>query len=460
MQKTAKEQDFHIYTPKLHAGQADVYKKRKRFNVLNCGRRWGKTAFFYFLVSILIQQITQFNLLHPTKAFKKVEIGYFAQSYKNLEAAWDDFIATFGELITQQDKTNRKIRLLNVFVIEFWSLDKAKTIRGRKYMLVFVDEAAYIENLRHKFNTVILPTCADYQAPVWFASSPQGFNDFEKLYQLGQSDLFPDWASWKRPSRENKKIVTAEELEVQKGVMTHKEYLQEYEAEFVTLDDNPFDLEDFSFVEQSDYNGLYESGMFNQRVRFWDLASSNDGDYTASVLFSYTSEPLFYLSDFFRRRGKWGVTYQFVKEVLLSEPDVMHVFETDGIGSLCYQTVVRDMDLIGIRRRPADRRFTMQSKTERASIWGLEAKNKKIVIVKSKGVKEFVDEVLQFPRGHDDQIDSVSGGFMSFRFFLGGKMKLARYKIDAIKESKPAFKSPRLSDEKRAFLLALQSGSI
>src|SRR4051812_22762173 len=193
-----KNNRIDIRVPKLHNGQADCWKTKKRFNVLDCGRRWGKTTLFYFLVAILIQQIIGYNTQNPHTAFKKVEIGYFAQSYKNLESAWDDFIATFGELITHQDKTNRKIKLLDLFVIEFWSLEKARVLRGRKYMLVFIDEAAYIENLRHKFNTIILPTCTDYKAPVWFASSPNGFNDFEKLYQLGQSNLFPDWQSWKR----------------------------------------------------------------------------------------------------------------------------------------------------------------------------------------------------------------------------------------------------------------------
>jgi len=46
METTAK-----IKLPRRHSAQAQVYKERKRRNVLCCGRRWGKNIFLQSLAA-------------------------------------------------------------------------------------------------------------------------------------------------------------------------------------------------------------------------------------------------------------------------------------------------------------------------------------------------------------------------------------------------------------------------
>ena len=36
---------IEIQLPKMHEGQAELESQMKRFNVVACGRRWGKTEY-------------------------------------------------------------------------------------------------------------------------------------------------------------------------------------------------------------------------------------------------------------------------------------------------------------------------------------------------------------------------------------------------------------------------------
>ena len=67
-----------------HAGQALVVAEARRFNVLMCGRRWGKTALG---VDLAVEG-----------ALDGLSVGWMAPSYKILAPAWDELVRTVSVL--------------------------------------------------------------------------------------------------------------------------------------------------------------------------------------------------------------------------------------------------------------------------------------------------------------------------------------------------------------------------
>lgn len=416
--------NINIYMNKLHPAQVQVWNQRKRFNILCCGRRWGKTFFWLFLVAQVVKRYLNARAAVGEKFV--AEIGYFSPTYKNLQAAWRDFLVVFDPIITKRSEQDHTVEIFGKILIEFWSLDKPKVIRGRKYVLVVIDEAAFVENLRSVFSLIILPTLKDRKGDAWFMSSPNGFNDFEHLFRLGKNKIFPDWTCFQRKTVENPYIDPAE-IELDRKLMLPDEFDQEYNAMFVSLGNMPFDIETFKQIPSKNF--ILDPDDILAQIRYWDLSAAAGGDYRGSVKNIITHDPHFFLSGFYREKGDWGKNYYKLKSKILSEPEVTHMFETEGMGLVCWQMIRDDSDLIGIKRYPADRRYTREDKGDRANLWALEAQNSRITIVQDRGYSEFITELKAFKGNDKDEdtwIDSVSGSFLTFIHKYGGYKKLMK----------------------------------
>lgn len=344
-------------------------------------------------------------------------------TYKNLAPTWRTFVRTFRPIITYKSEQDHVAEILNSFFIEFWSLDKPENIRGRQYKRIIIDEAALIHALRSIFKLILLPTVADLVGDVWMFSTPRGFNDFYHFYQLGQNPLHANWASWIKPTSSNPYFPKGE-LDEQRKLIDPSEFQQEWEGKFVAVGNSPFDVTNFNrtaTVEEAVKEGEH---IFFQ-CRYWDIANSADGDYTGSTKLSVTTEPHFIISNSVRWKGHWGPNYHLIKASIMSEPEVMHVIETEGVGGIAYQMLKMDEDLRPYTILPASRQFTMQSKEERANIWAMELRNGRMTIVEHGVFNDVLEEIMAFPAGdHDDFVDGISGDFLAFIIFGGGYRKL------------------------------------
>ncbi len=176
-----------IRRPKPHAAQIQVLNEAKRFNVLNCGRRWGKS---YLATRLMINCAMKEN----------APVGYFTPTYKLLEGTFKELYSRLHPIIKRKHD-NQIIELITGGSIEFWTLDNPLAGRSRKYKLAIVDEAAYAKNLWQLWTESIRPTLTDMRGDGWMLSTPKGKNDFYKLYAKGQADN--DWASFKMPTSTN-----------------------------------------------------------------------------------------------------------------------------------------------------------------------------------------------------------------------------------------------------------------
>jgi hypothetical protein len=115
--------------------------------------------------------------------------------------------------------------------IDMWSGDDAaNAIRGRKYALVIVDEAALIAGLRDAWEKSIRPTLTDLRGDAWFISTPRRGGTFQEMYERGQVQD-PEWASWQMPTSSNP-YIDPEEIEAARAGMSEQSFAQEYLADF------------------------------------------------------------------------------------------------------------------------------------------------------------------------------------------------------------------------------------
>lgn len=212
---------LRIELPALHPGQREVLNQHRRFSVLACGRRWGKST------------LGMDRLIKP--ALEGFPAAWFAPSYKNLAESFRTIKTALAPVIASKDETEYRLELRGGGSIVMWSLDTevGDYVRGRAYKVAVLDEAALVKNLMQQWENAIRPTLADYQGDAWFLSTPRGINDFKVLYDRGQDPLRREWKSWRMPTITNPHI-RPEEIDSARMDMTEGAFGQEFLAEFVS----------------------------------------------------------------------------------------------------------------------------------------------------------------------------------------------------------------------------------
>lgn len=251
---------LELCLPKPHPTQAEVVREAGRFNVVDCGRRWGKNV---LLVDRLIPE-----------GARGFPVAWFAPTYKMLADDWRELKNTLMPLIVEKLEVEHRICLIGGGTIEMWSLDQPDAARGRRYKRVAINEAAQIPGLQNAWERVIRPTLADFQGDAWFGSTPRGHNYFWQLYMRGQDRVgWPEWRSWKYPTSANPFILPAE-IEQARGELPESTFAQEYMAEFLEGEGQVF-----RFIQDNLYTPNGETHEGHRLVMGIDWGQK--ADYTA-----------------------------------------------------------------------------------------------------------------------------------------------------------------------------------
>ena len=204
--------------PKPHEAQRRIIREAARFNVVNCGRRFGKT------ILGIDRAVTPAVIPHP--------VGWFSPTYKDMLEVWREMNAALQPAIKRRNVQERRLENIAGGVVEFWSLDNPDAGRGRKYSRIIVDEAAKVPNLLDIWHLTLRPTLADLRGDAWFLSTPRGRNGFWKMYQWGQDGENSEWKSWQMPTMSNPYINDGE-IEAMRREMPEQRFRQEILAEFL-----------------------------------------------------------------------------------------------------------------------------------------------------------------------------------------------------------------------------------
>ena len=201
--------------PTPHESQQHVLDTARRFNVANCGRRYGKTE--------LAKRIL------ATGALNGERVAYLAPTYPMAHQFYREMAdALHGHYSAREN--NRRLSFPGGGFIDIWSLENGgDRVRGQKYHRVVLDECAIVIGLANIWEKVVRPTLTDYRGTAWFLSTPRRGSDFEALYRRGMDE--PDWMSWHLTTAHNPTIDPAE-IEAARQSMSDAAFRQEYLAEF------------------------------------------------------------------------------------------------------------------------------------------------------------------------------------------------------------------------------------
>src|ERR1017187_8879135 len=109
--------DIRLRLPRPHPSQQAVLDARKRFNVLCCGRRWGKTT-------IAMDCIVRALLCGKPAA-------WFSPTYRALSDAWRQLQVILAPITTRTSEAERRLEIIGGGQLECWSLDNVDAGRGR-----------------------------------------------------------------------------------------------------------------------------------------------------------------------------------------------------------------------------------------------------------------------------------------------------------------------------------------
>lgn len=210
------------YVPRAH--QAYVHTNKKRFNVLSCHRRFGKT---HLSANEMIHCGLQNELLNPQYAYiaptygqaKRVAWDVFKEYLKNIPGVEFNESELRADIRRPSRRDRVRIMLLGA--------ENPGALRGLYLDGVVLDE--YAEMNPEVWSMVIRPALSDRLGWAIFIGTPRGQNHFYEIYR--QAEGKPDWFRAIFKASETK-IIPLAELEAAAAIMSEEEYEQEYECSF------------------------------------------------------------------------------------------------------------------------------------------------------------------------------------------------------------------------------------
>jgi len=215
MSTSGEKVDIDIDLIKPHPAQQFLLDNRKRFNVLKCGRRFGKTELCQELLAEIIEQGSI--------------VAYFAPTYKDLYEVWNETKKVFHDIIEGKDESVKQMRMIGGAKIDFWSMDDPDSGRGRKYHRAIMDECEKAPKFQTAWEGTIRPTLTDYKGDAYFLSTPKfGDTYFKKIAKFNLTK--PDWATFVYTTYDNP-YIDKDEVEQARLLLDEATFRCEYLAE-------------------------------------------------------------------------------------------------------------------------------------------------------------------------------------------------------------------------------------
>jgi hypothetical protein len=311
----------------LHDSQLDVFRRLRRFNVLEIGRRWGKTKFEEFVIL--------------NDAIRGKRTAWFAPSYKYLAEPVRDLERALLPLISKHDRVEKRIELSTGGTIDFWTLEDADAGRGRFYDRVAIDEAGFVVGLLDIWRAAIRPTLADRKGSAIFAGTPKGTGDFHRLFLEAEGDTTGAWAAFRIGSMSNPFLDPAE-VEAMRASLPKA--IADQELEGIPAEDggNPFGL---------DAIRACIAPMSAATPEAWGVDLAKSQDWTVAVGLDADGR----VCRLERWQAPWNVTRERLAKMIQNSPAQI---DSTGVGDPIVE------DLRKVCRRTEGFKFTSQSKQQ------------------------------------------------------------------------------------------------
>ena len=214
-----------VYDP--HKYQAEIHANLKRFSVLVCHRRFGKT---FLAIATLIDAAISTER-------ENLRFAYVAPYQKQAkQVAWD-YLKQFALPIhgTVANESETSITFLNGARIRLYGSDNGQSMRGLFFDGIVCDEIADFRP--ETWPEIIRPALTDSYHKGWclFIGTPKGLNQFYDLYQYALKD--PTWYAGMYRVDETD-ILDDEEVVMARNTMAENQYRREFLCDFGASMDN------------------------------------------------------------------------------------------------------------------------------------------------------------------------------------------------------------------------------
>ena len=307
------------YTPRTM--QADLHKQLsvKRWSVVVCHRRFGKTV---MAINHLLRDAILSDKTNPRYA-------YIAPTYRQAKnVAWD-YLKHFAGAIpmVRFHETELRCDLPNGSRIQLLGAENPDSLRGIYLDGSVLDEMADMpESL---FPEVIRPALSDRKGWALFIGTPKGHNAFYELFEAAQEQN--DWYT-KVYKASQTGILDDEELDAARAMMSPDQFEQEFECSWVANVPGAIfgkelqDLQEKGCITEvpHDQGSLVDT--------WWDLGV---GDATA-IWFTQTIGRSIHVIDYYDARGEGLPHYVQVlqqKGYLYGTHNAPHDIEVRELGS-------------------------------------------------------------------------------------------------------------------------------
>jgi len=162
---------------------------------------------------------------------ERPRFAYIAPTLKQAKLVAWDYLKHYTDPVPEREQRESElmVNLPGGRRGTLFGADNPDAIRGAYFDGVVLDE--YGLQPPNLFPEVVRPLLSDRQGWATFLGTPNGRNEFYRVWQRAQQDETGQWAGVMFKASQTG-IITAEELVDARAAMTEEQYLQEYECSF------------------------------------------------------------------------------------------------------------------------------------------------------------------------------------------------------------------------------------
>jgi|TARA_R100001510_G_C7645064_1_gene202456 phage terminase large subunit len=269
--------------------QRELHQKlhKKRWGVVVCHRRWGKTV-------MAINHLLRDAILNdkPNPRF-----AYIAPTYRQAKAVAWDYLKQFSSAIpmVRFNETELRCDLPNGARIQLLGSESPDSLRGLYLDGCILDE--YSQILPSMFPEVIRPALSDRKGYAIFMGTPQGMNNFYEVYEAAKTDK--DWVTAVYKASETG-ILDEEELDSARKSMSEDQFNQEYECSWVANVPGAIFAKEIEKAANANRitNVPYDAG--HKVDTWWDLGVND----STAIWFTQNVGRAVHVIDYYENRGE------------------------------------------------------------------------------------------------------------------------------------------------------------
>lgn len=223
-----KKLEFEPHSPT----QWEYCRSKARFSIPCCGRRWGKSQAAGHRVTYKMFIPDTYNwIVGPTYKLGEKEFRVVFQDFQKLG------ILNYCKKSYSVKQGDMRIETPWNSILEVVSAERQDSLLGEGLSHAVMSEAA--KHQRSTWEQFIEPALSDLRGSADFPSTPQGFNWFHAMWQLGQEPNQQTYKSWHLPSWTNPVRYPGglenDEIQRIKGIVSQIWFDQEYGALFTAM---------------------------------------------------------------------------------------------------------------------------------------------------------------------------------------------------------------------------------